>query len=75
MTLSIVTTLYDSAPYLEEFHVRIWAPAEQIADDFEIILVNDGSPDNSLEVALSLYQKDHRIRVVDFSRNFGHTKP
>jgi putative glycosyltransferase len=74
MDLSIVTTLYCSADYLEEFYGRACAAAEKLTDNFEIIFVNDGSPDNSLEVALSLYQKDHRIRVVDLSRNFGHHK-
>ncbi|HEU4511187.1 MAG TPA: glycosyltransferase family 2 protein [Pyrinomonadaceae bacterium] len=72
MMLSIVTTLYNSAPYLEEFHRRIRDVAGAIADDFEIVLVNDGSPDNSLEVALALHRKDARVRVVDLSRNFGH---
>src|SRR6267154_1969515 len=74
MDLSIVTTLYCSADYLEEFYARACAVAEKLTNNFEIIFVNDGSPDNSLEVALSLYQKDHRIRVVDLSRNFGHHK-
>jgi len=74
MMLSIVTTLYNSAPYLEEFHARVCAAANPIAPDFEIILVNDGSPDNSLEVALELYRKDPRVRIVDLSRNFGHHK-
>jgi len=74
MMLSIVTTLYNSAPYLEEFHRRVCAVANQIARDFEIILVNDGSPDNSLEVALELYQRDARVKIVDLSRNFGHHK-
>ena len=74
MILSIVTTLYNSAPYLEEFHQRICAAASQLTDNFEIILVNDGSPDNSLEVALELYRKDPRLRIVDLSRNFGHHK-
>jgi putative glycosyltransferase len=72
MDLSIVTTLYYSAPYLEEFHRRICAAAEQITADFEIILVNDGSPDNALDVALSLYEQDRRVKVIDLSRNFGH---
>ena len=48
--------------------------AERVTSDFEIILVNDGSPDNSLEIALSLYRKDARVRIVDLSRNFGHHK-
>ena len=74
MNLSIVTTLYQSSAYLGEFYRRVCAAAEKITDDFEIILVNDGSPDNSLEVALSIYQGDNRVRVIDLSRNFGHHK-
>src|SRR4030095_1456442 len=41
---------------------------------FEIILVNDGSPDDSLEIALRLQLQDARIRIIDLSRNFGHHK-
>jgi putative glycosyltransferase len=74
MMLSIVTTLYNSAPYLEEFHKRVCAAASEITRDFEIIFVNDGSPDHSLEVALDLYRKDARVAIVDLSRNFGHHK-
>ena len=74
MDLSIVTTLYYSAPYLEEFYDRIRAVAEEITDDYEIILVNDGSPDNSLAVALSLHESDERVRIIDLSRNFGQHK-
>ncbi len=74
MNLSIVSTLYYSAPYLDEFYRRLCAAAEKITRDFEIILVNDGSPDNSLEVALSIYQQDQRVKVIDLSRNFGHHK-
>jgi putative glycosyltransferase len=74
MKLSIVTTLYNSAPYLTEFHERVCASAGRITDDFEIVLVNDGSPDNSLAVALDLHAKDTRVRIVDLSRNFGHHK-
>jgi putative glycosyltransferase len=74
MKLSIVTTLYNSAPYLEEFHLRVCVAAEQITHDYEIILVNDGSPDNSLAVARSIYLRDNRVRVIDLSRNFGHHK-
>ena len=74
MRLSIVTTLYDSAPYLEEFCARVSSAAARITHDYEIILVNDGSPDNSLELAVALYRKDPQITVVDLSRNFGHHK-
>jgi putative glycosyltransferase len=74
MDLSIVTTLYYSAPYLEEFYARACAAAQRVAANFEIILVNDGSPDDSLQTAISLQRKDKRVRVIDLSRNFGHHK-
>jgi putative glycosyltransferase len=74
MDLSIVTTLYYSAPYIMEFYNRIITEVERITSNYEIILVNDGSPDNSLDIAVSLYEKDSRVKVIDFSRNFGHHK-
>jgi|SRR5580765_1399342 len=74
MDLSIVTTLYCSAPYVEKFYVRVCAAAEKITSNFEIVFVNDGSPDDSLDIALSLYRTDRRIRIVNLSRNFGHHK-
>ena len=74
MKLSVVTTLYNSAPYLVEFHKRVCASAAELTDDFEILFVNDGSPDNSLAVALELREQDPRVVVVDLSRNFGHHK-
>jgi putative glycosyltransferase len=75
MDLSVVTTLYCSEPYLETFYSRMTAAAEAITRDFEIILVNDGSPDGALDVALSLVERDARVRVIDLSRNFGHHRP
>jgi putative glycosyltransferase len=72
--LSIVTTLYNSAAYLEQFYARASAVAGKMTTDFEIVFVNDGSPDNSLEIALAIFQQDSRVRVIDLSRNFGHHK-
>jgi len=74
MDLSIVTTMYNSAPYLEEFYNRICAEANKITSDYEIIFVNDGSPDNSLDVSISIFNRDKRVKVIDLSRNFGHHK-
>ena len=74
MRLSIVTTLYRSARHLEEFHARISAVAARFTPDYEILLVNDGSPDDSLAVALKLFEHDDRVRIVDLARNFGHHK-
>lgn len=75
MKLSIVATLYLSAPYINEFHQRASETARQlVGDDYEIILVNDGSPDNSLDLAVQVTQSDTHVVVVDLSRNFGHHK-
>lgn len=75
MKLSIVATLYQSAPYIAEFHQRATAVARQFAgDDYEIVLINDGSPDNSLELAVQLTETDKHVVLVDLSRNFGHHK-
>ncbi len=74
MQLSVVTTLFQSAPYIDEFYRRMRTEAEKIASELEFIFVNDGSTDRSLDVTLGLQTEDGRIRVVDLSRNFGHHK-
>jgi putative glycosyltransferase len=73
MKLSIVATLYQSAPYVEEFCRRASAAARQLVhNDYEIVLVDDGSPDNSLELAVRYHESDPHVIIVDLSRNFGH---
>ncbi len=59
---------------MEEFHHRVTTAAERVAGNFEIIFVNDGSPDASLDVARALLEGDPRVRIIDLSRNFGHHK-
>jgi putative glycosyltransferase len=72
--LSIVTTLYRSASTIDDFYRRAMAAAEPITGDIELVMVNDGSPDDSLNLALALHRNDPRVVVVDLSRNFGHHK-
>ncbi len=74
MRLSIVTTLYKSAACVEEFYRRASEAAKRVTDDYEIVMVDDGSPDNSLALACALGATDSRVRVVELSRNFGHHK-
>lgn len=70
--LSIVTTLYRSGPWLREFHARVTAAAAAITGAYEIVMVDDGCPADSLAVARELLATDHHIVVVELSRNFGH---
>lgn len=75
MKLSIVATLYQSAPYINEFYERVSVAAQKlVADEYEIVFVNDGSLDDSLELAIQLNKRDKHVVVVDLSRNFGHHK-
>lgn len=74
MKLSIVTTLYKSSSYIDEFYSRITQEAKKITDDYEIIFIDDGSPDDSLQNAVALYEKDKKVKVIELSRNFGHHK-
>jgi len=72
--LSVVTTLYRSEPYVEEFWTRTVAAASAITDSFEIIFVDDGSPDGSAAVVRKIVERDPRAVLVELSRNFGHHK-
>ena len=74
MKLSIVTTLYKSSEYVDEFYERISKEAQKITDNYEIIFVDDGSPDDSLQKCITLYQQDQKVAVIELSRNFGHHK-
>jgi len=75
MKLSIVTTLYKSEKNINEFYLRASATAaDLVGADYEIIMVNDGSPDSSIILAIGLTEKDRHVKVVDLSRNFGHHK-
>lgn len=74
MKLSIVTTLYKSSPYIDKFYARVSKEAQKITEDYEIVFVDDGSPDDSLQKAVALHEKDAKVKVIELSRNFGHHK-
>ncbi len=66
--------MYNSASYLHEFYNRIKSSLAKLEKEYEIIFVNDGSPDQSLQVSLQIKELDSAVRVIDLSRNFGHHK-
>ncbi|MCM8614005.1 glycosyltransferase family 2 protein [Accumulibacter sp.] len=71
--ISIVSTLYRSRPFLEDFLDGCLEALRRLAiSDFEIVLVNDGSPDDSLDYLLARRHDLAELVVVDLSRNFGH---
>ena len=72
--ISIVTTMYKQAAHVEEFYSRMSKTVKKISSEYEILFVNDGSPDDCVAIALSLFHQDQRVKVIDLSRNFGHHK-
>src|SRR4051794_26159709 len=72
--LSIVTSIYSTAQELPELYRRCVASARSIAPDYEMIFVNDASPDDGLAVAKALAAADPRVVVIDLARNYGQHK-
>jgi len=69
--ISIVVPVFNEDNGLGNFYNQLKNVINKLVYDFEIIFVNDGSVDNSLDVLISLHKNDKRIRVMDLSRNFG----
>ncbi len=71
--LSAVTPCFNEADGLIELHRRLTAACrEAVGDDYEIVLVNDGSLDTTWQVMTSLARRNSNIVAVNLSRNYGH---
>jgi len=73
-SLSVVVPVYNERDNLEELIARLVPVLEQTTPEggFEVILVDDGSTDGSAELLDALHARDGRLKVLHFSRNFGH---
>src|SRR4028118_957362 len=71
--LSIVVPCYNEEACLGELHGRLTAAARTGGgEDYEIVLINDGSRDRSWEMMRALSARDPRLVAVNLSRNHGH---
>ncbi len=69
--ISIITPIYGCSNSLPQLYNRLVKTLSTITNDFEIIMVNDASPDNAWENIKILAQEDKRVKGINFSRNFG----
>lgn len=69
--ISVVVPMFNESGNIEIFHSRMTTVLESLAKAFEVICVNDGSKDDTLEKLIELNQKDSRFKIIDLSRNFG----
>lgn len=71
MHISIISPIYKGERMLGELVLRVKRAVEQLTDEYEIILVNDCSPDDSWARITELCRDDHRVKGINLSRNFG----
>jgi polyisoprenyl-phosphate glycosyltransferase len=70
--ISIVIPIFNEEENLDNLYNRLTAASPSWGEDYEIVLVDDGSRDNSLPMMRAFAEKDKHVRVVKLSRNFGH---
>lgn len=70
--ISVVISVYNEEAALHEFYRESKAVFETLPWEYEMIFVNDGSQDASMNILSELAGKDPKVKVVQFSRNFGH---
>jgi polyisoprenyl-phosphate glycosyltransferase len=69
---SVVTPIYNEEGNITTLYERVCEVMEQTGETWELVTVNDGSQDGSLGLLYALADKDPRVKVVNFARNFGH---
>jgi glycosyltransferase involved in cell wall biosynthesis len=70
--VTVVVPVYNEEACLDVLHARLTAVLDQVGDEYEILLVNDGSRDRSLEIIRRLAASDPHVSYMAFTRNFGH---
>jgi dolichol-phosphate mannosyltransferase len=71
LKISAVIACYRDAPAVPIMHKRLIDTFDRIGCDYEIIFVNDGSPDNAREVLAAIAAEDENVVVINHARNFG----
>ena len=70
--ISVVVSVYNEEKSLDEFYREAKRIFADLSGDYELIFVNDGSQDGSLDILRRLAGQDPLVKVINFSRNFGH---
>lgn len=70
--ISIVIPCYNEELVIEETYRRISSIFTSLIINYEIIFINDGSNDNTMEIIVNLAKRDRNVKIISLSRNFGH---
>jgi polyisoprenyl-phosphate glycosyltransferase len=71
-TISYVLPVYNEQEGIAAFYKELDSVTSNTPYDFEFIFINDGSKDNSRLILEGFFKKDRRVKILNFSRNFGH---
>ena len=69
---SVIVPVYNEQEVIAKTHTRLSAVLESMNEPYELIFVNDGSSDNSAKIIADIIQQDKNVRLINFTRNFGH---
>lgn len=70
--ISVVVPVYNEEESLEAFYEAVSDQLNRLDMTWELIFVNDGSKDGSLDILRLLHERDPRVHIIDFAKNFGH---
>jgi glycosyltransferase involved in cell wall biosynthesis len=73
MTVSVVVPLYNEEENVRELHARLREVLDTIGSDYEVLFIDDGSTDRTLELLQHIQEQDNRVVVLSLRRNFGQT--
>jgi dolichol-phosphate mannosyltransferase len=71
-TISVILPIYNEETLIEELVSRVVLNLQQVTEDYEIILIDDGSIDESWKNIVSITEINQKLRAIKFSKNFGH---
>lgn len=71
-SITVVVPCYNERDNISALYGRLVPVLRSVSDRYEIIMINDGSTDGTLEEILGLISKDNNVKYISFSRNFGH---
>jgi glycosyltransferase involved in cell wall biosynthesis len=72
-TLSILIPIFNEEENIPSLYDRLLAALKKIGRPYEVIFIDDGSSDGSLEILLDISKKNSNVKIISFSRNFGQT--
>lgn len=72
MKYSLIVPVYNEEENLLQLYERLKKTMNKLGKNYEIIFIDDGSADHTISLLFSLHEKDARVKIIHFSRNFGH---